>query len=89
MSDYSQEQLVMYAKELLSNPFFKEVLFEVNKDINREMDNVKPDDLKAMQGLVLLRQSMTKIITHISVSAESEKVTAFNAKPKRNLFNRG
>ena len=49
---------------------------------------VKPDDLKTMQALVLLRQASTKIITHVVSAAESGKITEFNAKTKRKLFSR-
>jgi len=52
------------------------------------MDTLKPDDLKGMQALVLLRQEYTKIITYIVEESESVKITEFNAKPKRKMFGR-
>ena len=88
MTDLEQSELEYHAKNLLENPVFKSALEEVNKEINREMDMVKHDDLKAMQSLILLRQAANRIITHVVNTAESGKITEFNAKPKRKLFNR-
>ena len=86
MNDYEQQEKEYNAKQLLANPIFMELLEEINKGINRDMDTVKPDDLKGMQALVLLRQATTKIITYIVTEAESGKITEFNARPKRKLF---
>jgi len=88
MNEYEQKEREFNAKALLDNPIFMELLEEVNKGINRDMDMVKPDDVKGMQALVLLRQASTKIVTFIVSAAESGKITEFNAKPKRKLFNR-
>jgi len=88
MNDYEQQEKEYNAKQLLSNPMFLELLDEVNKGINREMDSVKPDDVKAMQALVLLRQASTKIVSYVVSAAESGKITEFNAKRKSKLFNR-
>lgn len=88
MTEYEQKESEMYAKQLLDNPVFVKLLDEINKGINRDMDIVKRDDLAGMQALVLLRQASTKIITYIVTEAESGKITEFNAKPKRGLFNR-
>ena len=86
MTELEQKEFEFHAKQLLSNPVFLTLLDEVNKGINREMDIVKPDDLKGMQALVLLRQASTKIISYIVSAAETSKVTDFNAKQKRKLF---
>ena len=86
MTELEQKEFEFQAKALLNNPVFIGLLDEVNKGINRDMDSVKPDDLKGMQALVLLRQASTKIITYIATEAESGKITEFNAKPKRKLF---
>ena len=88
MTPLETKEFELNAKNLLNNPVFLGLLEEVNKGIGREMDLVKPDDLKGMQSLVLLRQASTKIVTYIATSAESSKVTDFNAKPKSSLFNR-
>ena len=76
----------MHAQLLLDNPVFIEALDEVNKSINRELDKVKPDDIKSMQGLVMQRQSVNKIIQHIYTSAKSGQVVAYNAAQKRKFF---
>lgn len=86
MTELEQKEYEFHAKQLLSNPVFIGILESINKDIGREMDMVKPDDLKTMQALVLLRQASTKIITHVALAAESGKITEFNAKTKRKLF---
>ena len=88
MTDLEQAEYEYHAKNLIDNPVFLDCMKEVHADINREMDNVKRDDLKNMQSLVLLRQATTKIISFIAEAAESRKVTKFNANPKRKLFNR-
>ena len=86
MTELEAAEYEFHAKQLLSNPVLIGILESINKDIGREMDTVKPDDLKAMQALVLLRQASTKIITHVVSASESGKITEFNAKPKRKLF---
>lgn len=86
MDELQTKEWELQAKQLLSNPVFLRLLEEVNKSINRDMDTVKPDDLKGMQALVLLRQATTKIVTYIATEAESSKITEFNAKPKK-MFN--
>jgi len=86
MTELEEKEFSFHAKQLLSNPVFLTLLEEISKDIGREMDAVKADDLKTMQALVLLRQAQTKIISYVANAAESEKVTEFNAKPKRKLF---
>lgn len=86
MGELEQKEREYNAKQLLANPIFMELLEEINKGVNRDMDMVKPDDLKGMQALVLLRQASTKIITYIVTEAESGKITEFNAKTKRKLF---
>jgi len=91
MTELEEKEFEFNAKQLLSNPVFLILLDEVNKGINRDMDIVKPDDLKGMQALVLLRQASTKIISYIALAAETSKVTEFNKKRNmaEKLFNRG
>lgn len=86
MTELEQAEYEFHAKQLLDNPVFINTLESINKDIGLEMDMVKPDNLKQMQALVLLRQASTKIITHVVLAAESGKITEFNAKTKRKLF---
>jgi uncharacterized protein (DUF1810 family) len=75
------------AQQLLDNPIFLEALEQVNQGINREMDTIKPDDIKSMQSLIMMRQAANKIFQHIHLIAQDNdaKVKVFNARP-RNRF---
>ena len=74
------------AQQLLDNAIFQEALTQVNDSINREMDTIKPDDIKGMQSLVLMRQAANRIVQHVHLVATGAKVSEFNARPKRRLF---
>lgn len=74
------------AELLLSNEIFKEALEQVNIGINREMDSIKTNDKESAYNLIQLRQAANKIIQHITNVANSNKVTEFNAKKKRQFF---
>lgn len=76
----------MHSKLLLDNPVFRELMEEVNKGINRELDIIKPDDIKSMQGIVMMRQAVNKIAQYITVSATDNQVGQFNAKQKKRFF---
>jgi len=76
------------AQLLLDNQIFQEALEEVNKSINREMDNIKLNDKDSSYQLIQLRQAANKIVTYIHTVATSDKVEEFNALKKRSFFNR-
>ena len=76
----------MHSKLLLENPVFIELMAEVNKGINRELDTVKPDDLKSMQGIVMTRQALNRIVEYITVNSSDNKVDQFNARQKKRFF---
>lgn len=79
------EQRKIHGQAILDNPVFMEALDEINKGINRDMDHVKPDDIKTMQGLIMTRQAVNKVINYIMNEANNSdnKVKEFNARPKR------
>ena len=82
------EQRTIHGQALLDNPVFQEANEKVNKDINRELDRVKPNDVETMKGLVMMRQGVNKYAAYIISEATNSdnKVKEFNARPKRFRF---
>ena len=78
------EQRQASGQQLLDNQTFNDCIIEVNKSINRELDTIKPNDLKAMQGIVIMRQAANKIYNYIVSEAHNKdnEVKAFNARKK-------
>jgi hypothetical protein len=76
----NEEIRAEHARELLDNPIFKESLEQVNLGINREMDDLEIGDKDGAYDLVQLRQAVNRVIQHIITTANTGKVTAFNAK---------
>lgn len=76
----------MHSKLLMENPVFLELMDEVNKGINREFDTVKPDDTLTMQGLVMMRQAVNKIVQYLAINATDNTVDNFNARQKKRFF---
>lgn len=70
-----------HAQALLDNPVFTEALEQVQIGINRDLEQVtEPEDAFR---LALLRQASANIITYIVASAESPKISDFNALQKQ------
>lgn len=72
------------AQVILDREYFQRALQQITDGINRELDDVKPNDIETIKALVAQRQAANKIVQHIVFVAQDNdsKVKTFNAKPK-------